>query len=123
MNGNYGIGNPVMSYGLTNWETGPHVTEAVSFWQRVKSFITIHRYHYWYQTSYLPQHEAIAKKYLGKDIPGLVDLSKNISLIFVNQQRPISYAEPSLPKVIEIGGFHVSKDLQTLPKVRSCTSA
>lgn len=120
MNIHYAIGNPMISNGLTNWELGADASEALSFWQRLKNFIHIYEYVYWYETTYLSQQETIARKFFGNDIPALSDLTRNISLILVNQQRPISYAVPNIPKVIEIGGFHVSKGNKPLPKVLFC---
>lgn len=65
----------------------------------------------------MPRQEAIAKKYFGDKISSLADAERNISLIFVNQQNPIIFSRPNVPKIIEIGGFHISKHSQPLPEV------
>lgn len=67
----------------------------------------------------MEKQATIARKYFGNDIPPLHEIEANVSLIFMNQQSPISYVGPSVPNVIPIGGFHVSTQVQTLNEVFS----
>lgn len=101
----------------SNWELEMAISEQLSFWQRLRNFVTVWKHVYWSRTTFLPEQDAVAKKYLGNDVPNVSDMEKNVSLIFVVQQGPISYARPNIPKVIEIGGFHVTKQTANLPKV------
>ncbi|XP_046752129.1 UDP-glycosyltransferase UGT5-like [Diprion similis] len=115
-NNHYAIGNPVFSSHSSHWDAGEAVLGELTLWQRLKNFVRMWRYLYWYRTDYMPANQAIARKYFGNSVPDLRDLEKNISLIFVNQQAPISHVRPNTPKIIEIGGFHVSKQVKPLSK-------
>jgi len=66
---------------------------------------------------FFPAQQAVAEKYLGKDIPHLSDMLKNISIIFQNQEKVISYVRPNMPNVIPFSGFHLLKKLPPLSKV------
>lgn len=48
------------------------------------------------------------------DLPSIDELRKNISIIFVNAHRSITYPRPSMPGLIYIGGAHI-KPLKPLP--------
>ncbi|XP_046750956.1 UDP-glycosyltransferase UGT5-like [Diprion similis] len=114
----YAIGNPILHSDPSNWQLDMKIPGPPSWipWKRLDNFIQTWRFIYYHRTVFLPKHQKIAEKYLGNDIPDLHDLEKNISLIFVNQQGPISFARPNVPKVIEIGGFHVTDNIKPLPK-------
>ncbi|XP_046751368.1 uncharacterized protein LOC124414463 [Diprion similis] len=112
----YEIGNAILSSHPSNWDCGATVLGKLTLWQRLKNFVKTWRYLYWYRTDFMPANQAIARKYFGNNVPDLRDLEKNISLIFVNQQAPISHVRPNIPKIIEIGGFHVSKQVKPLSK-------
>lgn len=66
---------------------------------------------------YYPQQQAIAEKYLGKNIPDIRDMEKNMSIIFCNQQEVLSFARPKTPNVIPFGFLHILKKPAVLPKV------
>lgn len=117
LNTHYGIGNPILPSHPSHWEQDPKVFGSLIPWQRLDNFVRVWRCVYWFENEFVPKQEAIAKKYFGADIPSLHDLHKNISLLFVNQQLPISWARPNLPNVIEINSFHVSTRVKPLPKV------
>ncbi|XP_015513251.1 UDP-glycosyltransferase UGT5 [Neodiprion lecontei] len=112
----YSIGNPILPSHPSTWEFQNNIDSASTFWQRLNNFIRMCRYLYFYRMVYMPAQEAIAQKYLGDNIPSLADIEKNISLFFVNQQGPISFARPNVPGVVEIGGFHIVKCTERLPK-------
>ncbi|XP_015517441.2 UDP-glycosyltransferase UGT5 [Neodiprion lecontei] len=112
----YAIGNPVLSSHPSHWDAGKAVLGELTLWQRLKNFVRIWRYLYCYQSDIISTQQEVAWKYFGNDVPDLRDLEKNISLIFVNQQAPISYLRPNTPRIIEIGGFHVSKQVKPLSK-------
>ncbi|XP_046491809.1 UDP-glycosyltransferase UGT5-like [Neodiprion pinetum] len=113
----YAIGNPILHSDPSNWQLDMKFPESSWIpWRRLDNFIQSWRFIHYHRTVYLPKQQKIAEKYLGIDIPDLHDLEKNISLIFVNQQGPISFAKPNVPKVIDIGGFHVTNKIKPLPK-------
>lgn len=115
----HGIGNPILSHSLSHPELETEISENPSFWQRLRHFFIIWRFLYSYRTTWLSKQAALARKYFGSDIPCLNDLAKNMSLVLINQQRAISAVRPNVPKVIEIGGFHLSKKPANLSKVFS----
>ncbi|XP_046629094.1 uncharacterized protein LOC124309473 [Neodiprion virginianus] len=112
----YGIGNPIMASHPSNWDCGAAVLGDLTFWQRLKNFVRTWRFLYWYRTDYMQKQQEIARKYFGNDIPDIGDVEKNISLVFVNQQTPITFVRPNIPNIVGIGGFHVSNQSEPLSK-------
>ncbi|XP_046747843.1 UDP-glycosyltransferase UGT5-like [Diprion similis] len=116
INNHYSIGNSILPSHPSTWEFQSNINSPSTFWERLCNFIQVWRYLYFYRTVHMPTQEAVARKYLGSNMPSLTDIEKNISLIFVNQQGPISFARPNVPGVIQIGGFHIVKSTERLPK-------
>ncbi|XP_046737937.1 UDP-glycosyltransferase UGT5-like [Diprion similis] len=112
----YVIGNPIMPSHPSNWDTDEQIFGELTLWQRMKNFIRTWKYLYIYRTRYLPAQQAMARKYFGNDVPDISDIERNVSLVFVNQQAPISYLRPNVPKMIDFGGFHVTKKIKPLSK-------
>ncbi|XP_046751366.1 uncharacterized protein LOC124414462 [Diprion similis] len=112
----YGIGNPILSSHPSTWDDGAVDLEDLTFLQRLKNFVQTWRFMYWYRTDYMKEQQEIARKYFGNDIPDIGDIEKNISLVFVNQQAPITFVRPNVPSIIDIGGVHVSKQSKPLSK-------
>ncbi|XP_046627126.1 UDP-glycosyltransferase UGT5-like [Neodiprion virginianus] len=110
----YRIGNPVMPSHPAHWDAEIKVLGKLSLWQRLWNLVYAWRLVHFIETDCLPRQQMIARKYFGNDIPDIADMEKNISLVFVNQQAPISFVSPNIPKIINIGGFHVSKHIETL---------
>lgn len=76
-------------------------TDKMSFSQRlynaaVSTYDLILRH--WY---YLPSEEAIAKKYFAHlaPLPSIDELTKSISVTFVNNHRALSPARPAMPGI------------------------
>ncbi|XP_046627123.1 UDP-glycosyltransferase UGT5-like isoform X1 [Neodiprion virginianus] len=112
----YGIGNPIMPSHPAHWDAEIKELGRLSFWQRLQNFVHAWRFVHFYRTDYLPRQQAIAEKHFGRGIPDVADMENNVSLVFVNQQAPISFVKPNIPKIIDIGGFHVSKQIEPLSK-------
>ncbi|XP_046435199.1 UDP-glucosyltransferase 2-like [Neodiprion fabricii] len=112
----YGIGEPILPSHPSILEMTVKGGDSWMPWQRLQNFIYSWRIIHYYRTVTLPKHKELAEKYLGIEIKDLHEMEKNISLIFVNQQKPISFVRPNVPKVVEIGGFHVSDKRKPLPK-------
>jgi glucuronosyltransferase len=66
------------------------------------------------------QQQNIAEKYFGKDIPHIVDVAKNMSLILINQEPLLAYARPEIPNIVHFSGLHILKTPPALSKVRHC---
>ncbi|XP_046744586.1 UDP-glycosyltransferase UGT5-like isoform X1 [Diprion similis] len=110
----YDIGNPILPSHPSNWNKDMRDFGAWVPWERLDNFIRTWKHIHYYRTEFLPKHQAIAENHLGIEIPHLGDIHKNISLVFVNQQGPISFARPNIPNIIEIGGFHTSASIKPL---------
>lgn len=119
LNDQYTLGNLIMTSYPSNWDHYATTPGELSFYQRLKNFIAVWKYLLYYRTVIVNTHQAIARKHFGDDIPDLNELEKNISLVFENQQIPMSFVKPNVPKVIGISGFHVKKKIDPLPTVRA----
>ncbi|XP_046752130.1 UDP-glycosyltransferase UGT5-like [Diprion similis] len=112
----YQLGNPIMPSHPPYWNMKGTAVGKLTFWQRLYNFVATWRYLHHYRTTYTQEQQEIARKYFGNDVPDLGDLEKNVSLVFVNQQAPISFARPNVPNIIDIGGFHISDQRKPLSK-------
>lgn len=56
-----------------------------------------------------PRHDALMKKYFPK-APNLQDVIYNVSLVLLNSHPSYTESVPLVPNMIEIGGFHVTKE-------------
>ncbi|XP_076388109.1 uncharacterized protein LOC100874899 [Megachile rotundata] len=93
-------------------ETGPNLP----FWKRLWNYVSLWRYtHKILNECYTRQH-AIAERYFGMRLPPLIDIVKNVSLIFVNQADALTPARPKLPNMITFTSFHVKEKPDPLPK-------
>lgn len=56
-----------------------------------------------------PKQTELVKKHFShlEPLPSIEDLRKDISIIFVNAHRAISYPRPKMPGLIYIGGAHI----------------
>ncbi|EFN73603.1 Ecdysteroid UDP-glucosyltransferase [Camponotus floridanus] len=109
---------PVLPSHPSNWEMKEVTGFNLSLWQRLKNVIEQWYHIYCVLNHFFPQQQAIAEKYLGKNIPNIVDMERNISIIFHHQQEALSFIRPKTPNVIVFGNSHVSKNTPTLPKPR-----
>lgn len=66
---------------------------------------------------HIPAQTELLKRHFGhlEPLPSIDELRKNISLIFVNAHRSITYPRPSMPGLIYIGGAHISRKPKQLP--------
>ncbi|TGZ58330.1 UDP-glucosyltransferase 2-like isoform X1 [Temnothorax longispinosus] len=112
----YQLGAPVLSSHTSNWEIGDDTGLNLSLWRRIKNFIR-QWYHIYYSINYhYPKQQAIAEKYLGKNIPHIRDMERNMSLVFHSQQEALSFVRPTMPNILVLGNFHISKKPAALPK-------
>jgi len=100
------IGAPVLPSHPSSWEMEVSSLNP-SFWQRTKNFIRQWYHIYRVFNHFFPAQQALAEKYLGRDIPRLSDMLKNISIIFQNQEEVISYVRPNMPNVVSFSGLHL----------------
>lgn len=91
-------------------------TDQMNFFQRVHNLILSIYDWYLRQYKHIPLQMHLVEKYFShlKPLPSIDELRKNISLIFVNAHRAITYPRPSMPGLIYIGGAHI-KPSKLLP--------
>lgn len=53
--------------------------------------------------------DALLKKKFGETIPSVTELSKHISMMFVNTHYSLSGPKPLPPTVVQIGGVHIQE--------------
>ncbi|XP_022209992.2 UDP-glycosyltransferase UGT5 [Drosophila obscura] len=71
-----------------------------------------------YNLLHRPRHEELYRKYLPEAaarVP-LTALSRNFSLVLLNQHFSLSFARPYVPNMIEVGGLHIAHKPAPLPK-------
>lgn len=56
-----------------------------------------------------PQHQQFLKQYF-PNAPDLQDVMYNVSLVLLNSHPSYTESAPLVPSMIEIGGFHISKE-------------
>lgn len=65
---------------------------------------------------YLPSQELTYKRYVGPlaqkgvELPPLIDLIHNVSLVLVNSHPALQYPRPSTPNMIHVGGMHILRN-------------
>lgn len=104
------ITNP--SYVASNLNTGKYITTTEAFCR-----FFINNFYSWsyYLFSQLPDNYML-KKYVGYDMPSLYEISKNVSMVFVNTYFPLNGGNPVPPNVLEIGGIYHG-EAKELPQV------
>lgn len=81
-----------------------------------------------YRFLYLPTQEAIYKRHFtellssrNEELPPLIDLIHNVSMVLVNSHSAVQYTKPYVPSIVEVGGIHIKNPVQ-LPRVRVSTA-
>lgn len=87
------------------------------FWKRVKNFVTMWRNVYVTYRNVVSDQQKLAERYFDMPLPPLLEMQKNISLVFVNQADAMMPARPKLANVITFTSLHVSPNPQPLPQV------
>ncbi|KAL0128980.1 hypothetical protein PUN28_003990 [Cardiocondyla obscurior] len=112
----FNLGSPVMPSHLSNWELESLTGSHVSFWKRTVNFVnTWWRIYTWFN-NFANKQQRIAEKYLGKDIPHVIDVAKNMSLVLINQEPLLAYARPEIPNIIHFSKLHILKTPPALSK-------
>lgn len=115
----FNFGSPVLPSHPSNWELENYTGLNLPFWKRLINFgKTWSNIYSWFNTFAVKQQQ-IAEKYFGKDIPHIVDVAKNMSLILINQEPLLAYARPEIPNIIHFSGLHIKKTPPLLPKVHT----
>ncbi|XP_053686979.1 UDP-glycosyltransferase UGT5-like [Sabethes cyaneus] len=93
--------NPISDLGYSD-----RMTFIQRFWNTVVSLSEQFNYKFFY----LPSQEAVYQRYFGrKNLPPLLDVIHNVSLVMVNSHPVINHPRPMVPSMIEVGGLHLRK--------------
>lgn len=115
----YDMGNPIYPVVHPNFFIPANHNNQPGLFER------IHRLHgsiwlrWFYQYKVYPKSDQIIKKYLGNNLPPVIEIISNVSAVFVNNNFLFGKPRPYLPNIVEYTGIHVT-DPKPLPKV--CTN-
>ncbi|XP_043256096.1 uncharacterized protein LOC122399462 [Colletes gigas] len=112
----YVLGGLVIPSHDNTWEMEARIGSNLSFWKRLENYLVLWRHIYLYYHNFAPRQQKLAEKYLGTDIPSVLDIQKNTSVLFVNQANVIASARPRLANMITFSSIHVDKNPKSLPK-------
>lgn len=113
----YVFGSPILPSHSSNWEVNTLPGENLSIWQRLQNFIEVWSAIYYWNSNFLTIEQETAKKYLGHNIPQIIDVIKNMSVLLVNENPVNVHPRPEQTNAIFFSGFHIQKTLSRLPKV------
>lgn len=109
----FSSGNPLFSSYLPDTMLG--YTSNMTFLERLHNFYYNARQIFEHYTINLPIQEKVLKKHFGNDIPKVDELSKRLSMLFINTHPFFNYPRPMVPGIIQIGGLRLGKMNSTLP--------
>ncbi|KAG5865061.1 hypothetical protein JTB14_020156 [Gonioctena quinquepunctata] len=113
----YSLNNPVNPVANPNQNVLVEDHENLTFIERFRSFFYDEIYKLFFYYKILPGDHAIMKKYFGDDLPPLLEIQNNISMLFVGN-NPIFYNNrPLNPNTITIGGGMHIGEAKPLPQV------
>ncbi|XP_076231303.1 UDP-glycosyltransferase UGT5-like [Calliopsis andreniformis] len=118
MYNHFSLGNVLLPSHLSNWEF--HDTTGgkdLSFWTKLMNFKNMfHLLYDWFKYSIEPQTD-IARKYLGDDIPSVLDIASHLKLQICNYDPVLDVAMPLPPNVINVDSFHIEDKPSALTPV------
>ncbi|KAH8406761.1 hypothetical protein KR222_010009, partial [Zaprionus bogoriensis] len=94
------------------------LSDRMTYWERVDSFVqTVVAWLNW-KLVYVPQHIKLYKQFFPHVAHkvSLPELTKNFSLVLLNQHFSLSFPRPYVPNMIEVGGLHIDHKPAPLPK-------
>ncbi|XP_017083904.2 uncharacterized protein LOC108116482 [Drosophila eugracilis] len=65
---------------------------------------------------YLPRQEVLYRKFFPNNKQDFYEMRKNTALVLLNQHVSLSFPRPYSPNMIEVGGMHINRKRQPLPK-------
>lgn len=89
------------------------------FWKRLKNFCTMWYLIYTIQRHIYPLHQKIAEEHTGVPLSPMIDVAKNISLVFIDEDPVMTFGGPKLSNIIRFHSLHVSDETKPLPQLYS----
>jgi glucuronosyltransferase len=84
-------------------------SDHMSFGKRISNWFTFVYMNVMYRLFVQSGTNDLLRRRFGEDFPSLEILSKQVSMMFVNQHYALSGAKHLSPNVIELGGIHIEK--------------
>lgn len=85
-------------------------TTKMSFMQRLENVLVVALDRILYAGHIARQEKIYQDVFPGTNKPSLDQIRKNVSLVLLNQHFSISYPQPYVPNMIDIGGIHINRD-------------
>ncbi|XP_017144957.1 UDP-glucuronosyltransferase 2B15-like [Drosophila miranda] len=119
------------TFGAISWNTDlvgtpsppsyvPHamlkLSDRMTLFQRITNLAFVSYEYLFINYYYLPLQEAIYRKYFPNNKQDLYETRKNTALVLLNQHVSLSFPRPYSPNMIEVGGMHINRKRQPLPK-------
>ncbi|KAH8382856.1 hypothetical protein KR009_005610 [Drosophila setifemur] len=119
------------TFGAISWNTDlvgspsppsyvPHALlkfgDHMSLVERVGNLAFLTFEHVFLNYFYLPRQEELYRKYFPNNKKDLYETRKNAALVLLNQHVSLSFPRPYSPNMIEVGGMHINRKRQPLPK-------
>ena len=96
----HALGGLVLPSHEYTWEMEDNTGANLPFLKRLRNFVNMSYYiYYYYYYALIPNQQKLAEKYFGP-LPPLLDVLKNVSLLFINQADVMIAARPKLANVI-----------------------
>ncbi|XP_071879122.1 UDP-glycosyltransferase UGT5-like [Bombus fervidus] len=111
----HALGGFVLPSHEYTWEMEGNTGTNLPFLKRLRNFVNMWHNVYYYYYVIFPHQQKVAEKYLGP-LPPMIDILKNVSLLFVNQADVMTPARPKLANVITFTSSHIEKKPKPLPK-------
>ncbi|XP_018401111.1 PREDICTED: UDP-glucuronosyltransferase 3A1-like [Cyphomyrmex costatus] len=112
----YTFGSLILPSHISNWQINKPNERNMSFWRRLVNFYEVWKQMYSWMNEHVAIEDAIAKKYLGEDLPHINDITRNMSIYLVNRHPAFLHGKPEQPNVIYYYGSHIAKVPDALPK-------
>lgn len=84
-------------------------SDKMNFSQRLSNWFTFVYMNVMYKIFNQKEANKLLKRRFGYDFPNVDDLTKKVSMMFVNQHYSLTGAKHLSPNVIELGGVHIGK--------------
>ncbi|CAL7945095.1 unnamed protein product [Xylocopa violacea] len=104
----HALGGAVFPSHEYTWEMETRTGANLPFSTRLWNFVIFWRYIYLTYRQLYPMHQQLAEKYMG-EMPPLLDMLKNISLIFMDHSNVIAPVRPWLPNIVTFTSSHVNE--------------
>nr|QPA18387.1 UDP-gluconosyltransferase [Trialeurodes vaporariorum] len=92
-----------------------HFSPQMTFIERLENTLATFSHLAGWHWFFIPENQRLLEKYFGSDVPPVLDIAKNVSLVIVNTHSSFMGSQPLNPNVIEVGGIHVAP-AKPLPK-------